>query len=196
MSDSTSTGRVPDVTAGMNTPTSGGHARFTAQMVTLVTEETKARVLALAGVRKVGYGEVVREALDRTLPTIAENEARLNEGRTGWYPWDEGDGEAVTAQLTIMGTPAQDELAKRIAAARRINNKRERIRMRMAREPMEVQPRRSVTRADVIRRSLDLVLSDMEREQAKRELRERQAAEDRAALAARLPVNDSTDGTE
>lgn len=195
MSDSTSTGRVPDVTAGMNAPTSGGHARYTAQMVTLVTPETKAHVLRLADARKVGYGEIVREALDRTLPGIAEDEARLNEGRTGWYPWDEENGDAVTAQLTIMGTPAQDELAKRIAAARRINNKRERIRMRMAREPMEVQPRRSVTRADVIRRALDLVLSDMEREQLVRERDTRRAELERAKLAARLPVNDSTDGT-
>lgn len=194
MSEPTSTGRIPDVTAGINVSATGGRAQFTAQMVTLVTEETKALVLTLAERRRVGYGEIVREALDRTLMAIAEDEADLSEGRRPWFSW-EGDATGeLTAQLTIMGTPAQDEMARKIAAARKINNRRERRRRSLAKEGVTTDVPVSVTRADTIRRALDLVLPSMVAEQVERDARRRAEEVERAALAARLPADSPVSG--
>jgi hypothetical protein len=188
MSETTPTGRVPDATAGINAGQIGGHAKFTAQMVTLVTEETKALVLALAQQRRVGYGEIVREALDRTLIRIAEREADLGDRLIPWFPWEGDAAGDLTAQLTIMGTPAQDEMAKAIAAARKVNNRRERTRRKRAGEEWTTDTPVSVTRADTIRRALDLVLPLMVAEQAERNARSRAEQIERAALAARLPA--------
>lgn len=185
----TPTERVPDATAGMNAGALGGRAQFTAQMVTLVTEETKRVVLTLAEQRRVGYGEIVREALDRALMGIAEQEADLSEGNCGWFPWGSDAAGDLTAQLTIMGTPAQEGMARKIAAARKVNNRRERGRRKRDGEEIGTDLPVSVTRADTIRRALDLVLPSMVTEQIERDAKRRAEDAERAQLAARLPAD-------